>query len=152
MTRASNQVVLLDDFTVVKEGDTVNSFKIQLIGRDGTPKDLTGKTVTWTMAGKKGVVLNKSAIIDLATDGEITLDIASGDVTGSGQMRVEIKVDDNGAIEKFPVHGYLQISISPTLENLDNEQVSYATIEYFNEINNEIYSTLTVADELWEVV
>lgn len=154
MVRASNQVRLVDDFTVIKEGDTVNSFVVQLLKRSGDPVDLSGANVTWIMANEKGVVLTKSANVTNASDGEITLDIGQEEQTGSGAMRVEITVENSGLVEKFPGHGYLRITISPSLGNLENTAVSFATIEYFeNELQalkDTFLSTLTTEGETWE--
>lgn len=141
MIRASNQVVRVDDFDVIKQGDTVNSFVVKLLGRDGSPKDLTGAVVTWVMANEKDVVLEKDAIVSDASNGEITLDITNSDKTGSGAMRIEIKVDNNGEIEKFPGHGYHKIHVSPSLGSDEPLPVSYSSF----------VSMFTQSDETWEV-
>lgn len=157
MNRGANSVDLIDDFSVIKEGDTVNSFLVKLVNRDGTPRDLTGATVTWTMAqaeGKKGVVLSKSATVE-SDPGVVRLEISESDQTGSGSMRVEIKVEQSGQVEKFPGFGYLQINISPTLDNVAEAPVSFATIEYFNtiisELQTDILDAFYLEGETWEV-
>lgn len=134
LRRGVNNVQLLSDANVIKQGDTANGFEVQLLDKNGSPVNLTGSTVKWSMALMNGgKVLEKDAVVDDAAEGIVRLVIEADDNTGSGEMRVEIRVDDGNKVQKFPAYNYLRLSISTTLDDVSQVPVSYATIGYLTE-------------------
>ena len=83
------------DFGVIKQGDSLTAtFKVQTTA--GTAQDLTGATVTWTLApatDRTTASLTKTpSISSPATAGRCVLSIDAGELDTAGQYYHELEV------------------------------------------------------------
>lgn len=131
-SNAANTVKILSPDTV-KQGDTENDFRVQLLKGD-VPVDLTGKTVTWSAASNKGkFVSDRPATVEGdGLDGTVGIEFTGDDQGATGSMRVEFKVAyADGDVEKFPAQSYAYFEITRSLDDLATTPVMFASVQYF---------------------
>jgi lysophospholipase L1-like esterase len=141
----SNQANIISQGTEIKEGDTNTQFQIQLLDVSGQPVDLTGSTVSIYFSNQSNSVLllNKQASLSSTpTDGKIIFQFSENDATGNGIINIQVNVTySDGDIEKFPANGYASINITPSLDNLENVQLSTYTLQQVVDQLNTSFST-----------
>lgn len=125
----SLSIEIINGVGAIKEGDTLTDVKMKLIEGNGTAFDLTGKTATVILANKTGKILEKAATLG-ATTGEIVFGLDPADVTGYGQMFLEVHVTVSGQKRIFPSDGYVALKIDKNL-NTVGTVVPTITIEAF---------------------
>lgn len=125
----SLSIEIINGIGAIKEGDTLTDVKMKLIEGNGTAYDLTGKTATVIVANKTGKILEKAAVLG-ATTGEIIFGLDPADVTGYGQMFLEVHVLVSGQKRIFPSDGYVALKIDKNL-NAIGSVVPTITFEQF---------------------
>lgn len=133
-SNAANTVKILSPDTV-KQGDTENGFRVQLL-KDDVPVDLTGKTVTWSAASNKGkFVSDRSATVEgNGLSGTVGIEFTGDDHGATGSMRVEFKVAyADGDVEKFPAHSFAYFEITRSLDDMSTTPVMFASVQYFED-------------------
>lgn len=121
----------LNQFSIIKQGDTKNEFKFRILDYDDLPVDLTGKTVKVVVANGIGKVLDKEPIIEDAVTGIISFKFHPKDVTGHGDMRLEVEVTDlNGETTIIPSDGYYKFIINRNLNDVSAGVTNYS-LQYF---------------------
>lgn len=100
----------------IKRHDTRTAVKATLKSPSGSPVDLTGADVIFTMA-KYGVLLaNRAADILDATTGQVAFIFTEEETTETGAMLAEFEVTyPDGSVETFPNKGYIEINIEADL-------------------------------------
>jgi hypothetical protein len=141
----SNQANIVSQGTEIKEGDTNTRFQIQLLDVSGQPVDLTGSTVSIYFSNQSNsmLLLNKQASLSSTpTDGKVIFQFSENDATGNGIINIQVNVTySDGDIEKFPANGYASIQITPSLDNLENVQLSTYTLKQVVDQLNTSFST-----------
>lgn len=144
----SNSANMISQGTEIKEGDTNTQFKIQLLDVSGDPVDLTDATAKLYFANQsdKLLLLQKNGIISSTpTDGTVTFQFSDDDATGNGIINIQINIiNSNGDVEKFPSTGYSTINITPSIDNLENVQLSTYTIQQVIDHLTDSFSTSIV--------
>lgn len=138
-----NSIQLLSP-NVIKEGDTANSFLVELLDADGEAVDISDADVTWSLANRKGRVITEKTAIKESGTGRVRLQIDAGDSTGSGRLSVQIDVTKGSNTEVFPADGDFKLFIEPNQGNLNEMPVAYATVDDFN---TKVSITLTKTNE-----
>lgn len=150
----ANSAEIQSSFTEIKEGDTNTVFQIKLLDSSGQPVDLTGATVTLYFSNQSNnlLLLNKQGTLSgTPTDGTVSFQFSEDDSTGNGTINIQVNVTySDGDIEKFPANGYKQISITPSLDNLENVQLSTYTLKQItDQLTTSFTSTIeNVHDQL----
>ena len=124
------QLESLNQFSVIKQGDTKNEFMFKILDYNNVPVDLTDKTVKIIIANSIGKVLEKAPVIDPVEIGVISFKFADGDVTGYGDMRLEIHVTDSNGTQIIPSDGYYKFVINRNLDDVSTGVTNY-TLQYF---------------------
>lgn len=123
----------LNQFSVIKQGDTKNEFRFKLLDYSDSPIDLTDKTVTISIANDTGKILDKDPTVEDAAAGIISFSFMDEDVTGFGDMRLEVYVTDvEGKKEIIPSDGYYKFVINRSLNDTSAGVTSY-TLQYFTD-------------------
>lgn len=96
-------------FWSMKRGDLFPSIQIQFFNPDDTPRNLSGRVVTFRMGGtdEAPMVSGEAAPVDLSL-GIVEYQWQSGDTDLSGTFRAEFVLDGP---ETFPKSGYIIVSI-----------------------------------------
>jgi len=97
----------------VKVGDTAPAQAVELLGRDGTPANLTGATVVMQVRGLEGSSI--ACTIDSAADGTVnpgrgTLAPDAGDDSKDYDVEFEVTYSD-ATIQTFPEQGYAKLTV-----------------------------------------
>ncbi|WP_248499296.1 glycoside hydrolase family 55 protein, partial [Staphylococcus aureus] len=130
----------------LKEGDTLTSVEMKLVKGNGVAYDLTGKTATVIIANKYGKILEKPAEI-LPTVGDISFKVDIGEITGHGQMRLEVHVLDGEDTMIFPSSDYLVLNIDANLNIIGQTITSLTFDKLKNELENELGFEITSVQE-----
>ncbi|MFE4525870.1 pyocin knob domain-containing protein, partial [Cytobacillus firmus] len=144
MQLSANSVKLLSGGNVIKQGDQT-PITFELIDETGNLVNLEGSTVIVKIANPQILVLEKNATIN--EDNTISIALSQSDITGHGVMRLEFHVTyPDQQKEIFPADGWQEIKITPSLDVLDNGNVSVITIEQFEQrINTAVTEANTAA-------
>jgi hypothetical protein len=128
----SNSIEILNKGTIIKEGDTNFIFLVKLLDAYNKPVDLTNvSSITVYFSNSSNLLLlEKQAIQALSEgDGVISFSFDEDDATGNGIINLQFNVTYNtGKIEKFPASDFTKIQITPSLDNLENVQLSTYTL------------------------
>lgn len=110
----SLKVQITNGVQSLKEGDTQTEIKMLLIEGNGTIFDLSGSTAKFVVSSRIGKLFEKPVV---TTDklGEVVFSFEPGEVTGSGQMFLEIHVTEDFKTKIFPSSDYLVVSIDKSL-------------------------------------
>jgi hypothetical protein len=122
---------ILNEFNTLKQGDTKSEFRLRLLDFSDTPIDLTGKTVNVVIANSIGKVLEKTPAIDSTDTGVIYFQFSPDDVTGYGDMKLEVHVTDGGKTQIIPSNGYYKFQLDRSLDELAGANVTSYTLNYF---------------------
>jgi hypothetical protein len=103
-----------------KVGDTGRRIRFRVRGPDGTPLDLTGRTVKLYssldgVAKLAGVVCTNEDQTAAETRGYAYYDPLAGDVDTEATYDAEVKVFDGADPVSIPVQNFLQIVVSRSL-------------------------------------
>lgn len=135
-----NSIEILSKGTLIKQGDTKTQFQIQLLDASSQPINLTGASAKIFIANQSNNVLllqKNATLTSTPTEGKVIFHFDDNDATGNGIINIQVNITySDGTIEKFPANGYKQISITPSLDNLQNVQLSTYTI-------NQVVDSLT---------
>lgn len=98
---------------VIKRNDLDPAIEAQLLNADGTPLDLTGRTVKFIMRLRSGSSpkVNANATIASATDGQVSYSWTGTDTDTSGSYIAEWETTLAGRKQTIPSGGYLTIDI-----------------------------------------
>ncbi|WP_370221984.1 pyocin knob domain-containing protein [Cytobacillus sp.] len=125
------EIEILNHFNTLKQGDTKTEFSLKLLDFNREPLDLEGKTTKVLIANNTGKILEKTPTIDETDVGVIHFKFSDADVTGFGDMRLEIHVTDAaGDTQVIPSSGYYKFTIDRNLNDLSDGITSYS-LEYF---------------------
>lgn len=122
-------VKVINGITAIKESDTLTDMRLRLLDGKKLAVDLTGKTVKIILANATGKILEKNAVLGL-NKGEVVFGLAPADVTGYGQMFLEVHVFTGTERMIFPSDGYVPVKIDRNLTAL-GVVVPTVTIEAF---------------------
>lgn len=122
----SLSIEIVNGISSIKEGDTETTVEMRLIQGRGTAYDVSGKDVTIIVANKNGKLLEKPAIIGDKT-GEVYFQVDVGEITGQGQMRLEVHVDEGGRTRVFPSKDYVILNVDANL-NIVGQTVTSTTL------------------------
>lgn len=96
---------------MIKAGDTRNEIRVRLLEYTDAPINLAGKTVTWSAAQNKMLVLDRAATV--YTNGEVGIRFNLADAVKKGPLYLQFEVDHGGGlIERFPADGNLFLKIT----------------------------------------
>lgn len=124
---------ILNQFNFLKQGDTKSEFKFKLLDYNDQSVDLTNQTVSVVIANSITVLFEKAPQIDDAVNGIISFSFNDQDITGYGDMRLEVHViDANNATQIFPSQGYYKFVVEKSLSNIANG-VTNITLKYFED-------------------
>jgi YD repeat-containing protein len=127
----ANQVELVSGGNVFKQGDET-TLVFQFRGEAGEIIDLDGATVKVIIANSTKRVLEKTGNV---ADDKVSLSFTKDDIiTGYGVMRMEFHVTQGGTLRKYPAEGWEQITITPTLDNIEIGGVPFVTAEEIKEV------------------
>jgi hypothetical protein len=140
---------ILNEFNVLKQGDTKSEIRLKLLDFSESPLDLTGKTVNVVIANSIGKVLEKTPAIDSTDTGVIYFQFSPDDVTGYGDMRLEVHVtDSSGEVQIIPSNGYYKFQLDRSLDELAGGDVTSYTLQYFlDEVTQKKKELESVANE-----
>ncbi len=125
------QLKIYNGFNKIKQGDTKSEFKFQLLGYDDAPIDLTSKTVSVIVANSIGKILEKAPIIVDASTAIISFNFANEDITGYGDMQLEVHITDVAGLKQIvPSDGYYKFAINRNLNDASSGVTNY-TLQYF---------------------
>jgi hypothetical protein len=100
----------------LKSGDTLPTFKAELIDADGSAFDLTGMDVKFYV-GQDGLISGESMTVVDETSGEVEYQWQETDTDGSGEYDAEIVVTNGSGGERtFPTSGFVTITINDDLQ------------------------------------
>jgi hypothetical protein len=104
----------------IKQDDTSEPLRAQLLDSDGNPKDLTGDDVKFKMkpVGGDTFTVDASATIDSASDGEVSYSWSDGDTETAGYYNAVFRVDydSTGTFdETFPNSQYIVVRVDEAL-------------------------------------
>jgi hypothetical protein len=123
---------ILNEFNVLKQGDTKSEIRLKLLDFSESPLDLTGKTVNIVIANSIGKVLEKTPVIDSTDTGVIYFQFSPDDVTGYGDMRLEVHVtESSGKVQIIPSNGYYKFQLDRSLDELAGGNVTSYTLQHF---------------------
>lgn len=108
------KIEIINGIQALKEGDTATDVKLKLLEGNRVAYDLTGKTAKVILANKTGKILEKPVVLGAKT-GEILFGIAPADVTGYGQLFLEVHVTVGSDLKIFPSDGYVALKMSKNL-------------------------------------
>lgn len=102
----------------IKQGAQNPALEATLTKGDGTPQDLTGGTVTFSMKRKRTGVVKVNAgactIVGAAANGQVKYAWAAGDVDTPGVYYGSFKVTGlAGGPAVFPTSGYIWVTVVP---------------------------------------
>jgi hypothetical protein len=141
----SNSIEILNKGTIIKEGDTNFIFLVKLLDAYNNPVDLTNvSSITIYFSNSSNLLLlEKQATQALSEgDGVISFSFDEDDATGNGIINLQFNVTYNtGKIEKFPASDFTKIQITPSLDNLENVQLSTLTLQQVTDQLNTSFST-----------
>lgn len=124
---------ILNNFNFIKQGDTKSEFKFKLLDYDDIPIDLTDKTVTVVIANSTVTILQKTPLVNPEETGVISFSFNNEDVTGYGDMRLEVHIkDDAGDTLIIPSKGYYKFVIEKSLSDITGG-ISSITLKYFED-------------------
>lgn len=94
----------------LKQGDTRHAIKATLKDVNGSPVDLTGASVRFTMATRhREMIVDKEAILQ---DGQAWVVFEAGETDVTGLLEGEFRVSyPDSRVEAFPHDSYIQIKI-----------------------------------------
>lgn len=120
----SLKVQITNGVQSLKEGDTATEIKMLLIEGNGTIYDYTGKDAKFVVSNRVGKLFERPVV---STDkiGEVVFSFEEGEVTGSGQMFLEIHIDTGTETKIFPSSDYLVVSIDKSLNIIGQTITSY---------------------------
>jgi hypothetical protein len=123
---------ILNEFNVLKQGDTKSEIRLQLLDFSEKELNLTGKTVNVVIANSIGKILEKTPAIDSTDPGVIYFQFTPDDITGYGDMRLEVHViDSDGKTQVIPSNGYYTFRIDRSLDELAGGNVTSYTLQHF---------------------
>lgn len=120
----SLKVQITNGVQSLKEGDTATDIKMLLIEGNGTIYDFTGKEAKFVVSNRSGKLFERP-VVSSDKIGEVIFSFLPGEVTGSGQMFLEIHINDDGTTRIFPSSDYLVISIDKNLNIIGQTITSY---------------------------
>ncbi|KAB2335092.1 hypothetical protein [Bacillus mesophilum] len=125
------RIEILNQFNTLKQGDTKTEFKFKLLDFNDNPLSLEGLDVKVIIANQIGKILEKAPVLDTDEEGVIYFNFDDSDVTGYGDMRLEIHVvDSEGDKLIIPSSGYYKFVIDRNLNDLSHGITSYS-LEFF---------------------
>ena len=101
----------------VKKGDRLPILQATLVDGNGNAVNLTGATVTFSMANSAGtlVITDGSCTIVSATGGVVSYAWGSSDTTTAGTFTGEFEVTIGGLVQRFPNDSNIFIVITSNL-------------------------------------
>ena len=100
---------------ITKEKDTRNAMAVTL-NKNGSPVDLTDKTLCFVIGNKSRTIYEQSPIIQDAANGKILVDFSEEQLI-PGRYRGECVVThEDGTQDTYPNKGYISIAINTNLE------------------------------------
>jgi hypothetical protein len=116
----------------IRQGDT-KPLGFRFYDENNLLVELDGAKVDVLIANDRTVVVNKPGTIDTDND-MVTFRLLPTDLTGHGEMRIEFEVTySNGQVEKFPAKEWEELTITPTLEDVEEGGVAYVTVQAIKE-------------------
>lgn len=120
----SLKVQITNGVQSLKEGDTATEIKMLLIQGNGTIYDFTGKPATFVVSNRVGKLFERP-VVSSDKIGEVIFSFLPGEITGSGELFLEIHIVDSSKIKIFPSSDYLVVSIDKNLNIIGQTITSY---------------------------
>lgn len=101
----------------LKRGDTSPALRRTFTDKDGTPIDISGATVTFSMGGCGALIVDKQpCVVEGEQAGTVTYYWRPEDTATAGVHQAEFEVTyPGGAVETVPNVGFMVVSIAPDL-------------------------------------
>lgn len=120
----SLKILITNGIKQLKEGDTATEIKMLLIEGNGTVYDFTGKDAKFVVSNRIGKLFERP-VVSSEKIGEVIFSFEEGEITGSGQIFLEIHVTQGLETKIFPSSDYLVISIDKNLNIIGQTITSY---------------------------
>lgn len=131
----SLKILITNGIKQLKEGDTSTEIKMLLLDGNGVVYDIAGKTTKFVVSNKFGKLFEKP-VVTTATSGEVVFSVDEGEITGSGQLFLEVHVQDGTGTKIFPSADYLVISVDENL-NVVGQTISFLQYEELKDVLSE---------------
>jgi len=102
----------------IKQNDTSPSMLATLQDASGVAVDISGSTVSFYMGNINGNVVDSTATVVDAVNGQVRYDWVASDTANSGMYQAEFEVVyAGGTKETFPNNDYISVVIKPDLQD-----------------------------------
>lgn len=126
-------VEIVNNYSSVKYGDDVTEMEIILLDEDNVKYPIAGKLVKVWFYNEVGFLTEK--LITNFRNGNVLLVLTKDDYErlGTGELFVEIAVEESAGRKIFPSEGHISLNIEENAKAIKDEKVTTVSLQYFED-------------------